>query len=47
MLVKSTTTAVNFINFIRARFSYERQTRNLHVTRKKAAKTLLVQKFHT
>jgi len=39
------TPAVNFINFIRARFSYERRTRNVHVTRKKAAETTFYEKF--
>ncbi len=39
--------AVNFINFIRARFLYKRQTHNVHVTRKKAATMMFVQKICT
>jgi len=38
----ATTAGVNFINFIRARFLYERRTRNVHVTRKKAAEMTFV-----
>ncbi len=37
--------AVNFINFIHARFSCECRTRNVHVTRKIAAKTMFVRKI--
>jgi hypothetical protein len=37
--------AVDFINFIRARFSYECQTRILHVTRKKLPKRRSYEKF--
>jgi len=36
---------VNFINFIRACFSYERQTLNIHVTRKKLPKQRSHKKF--
>jgi len=37
--------AVNFINFKRVRFSYERWTRNLYVTRKKLPKQRSYEKF--
>ncbi len=44
------TPAINFINIIRARFSYERCFCSffyVHVTRKKAAETMFVQKMCT
>jgi len=46
MLMKLTL-AVNFINVKRVNFLYARRTHNLHVTRKKAAGTMFVQKICT